>query len=514
MFKVGSHRDMAVIQAHKSSISRIRPQIISMPRNNDIPNTRTPGGKVKRPNMTFEERKELQTMLSLKVVPNSNPPILERGALAQAARHFDRRKTTISTIWNQMVKKFENTGALTATPKKPPGRPEKYDRAVMREEILQLPRNGRKNLRKIAKALGIQVSTLWRYKVVAEDDDDPIIYRHSNAIKPHLTPEHEVARVLYGREKLNISDKEYDDFLNSIHVDEKWFFLTEEDWKVYLTPGEKQPRRTTSHKSHILKIMFLCAVARPRFNAAGECIFDGKIGIWPIVERVVAQRSSGNRPAGTVEYKPTNVTQELYREYMIEKVLPAARRKFAEIEGVRIMDLEIQQDGAKSHIKDNDAEFVAAATAGNWNFNLVTQPARSPDLNINDLGFFRALQTAYWELGFATDAASLIANVEKAFNEYDPRTLEKNWVTLASVIDEILKCDGSNDYKIPHMNKDRILRETGALPLHLEASDLAVEKAEQFEREEEEVEIDLLTEALQEWDRDSNGVDTVNASDH
>ena len=102
----------------------------------------------------------------------------------------------------------------------------------------------------------------------------------------------------------------------------------------------------------------------------------------------------------------------------------------------------------------------------------------------------------------------------RRFHEYDPRTLEKNWVTLASVIDEILKCDGSNDYKIPHMNKDRILRETGALPLHLEASDLAVEKAEQFEREEEEVEIDLLTEALQEWDRDSNGVDTVNASDH
>jgi hypothetical protein len=32
--------------------------------------------------------------------------------------------------------------------------------------------------------------------------------------------------------------------------------------------------------------MFLTTVARPRYNAEGECTFDGKIGIWPFLERV------------------------------------------------------------------------------------------------------------------------------------------------------------------------------------------------------------------------------------
>ena len=89
-----------------------------------------------------------------------------------------------------------------------------------------------------------------------------------------------------------------------MHLDEKWFFLTEGSYKVYLAAGEKAPKRTTKHKSHIPKVMFLAAVARPRFDAEGKCIFDGKIGIWPFVETVPAKRSSANRARGTLETNP------------------------------------------------------------------------------------------------------------------------------------------------------------------------------------------------------------------
>jgi hypothetical protein len=51
-------------------------------------------------------------------------------------------------------------------------------------------------------------------------------------------------------------------------------------------PGEAPPKRRTRHKSHILKVMFLAAIARPRYDGAGNCVFDGKIGMWPFVERV------------------------------------------------------------------------------------------------------------------------------------------------------------------------------------------------------------------------------------
>ena len=60
-----------------------------------------------------------------------------------------------------------------------------------------------------------------------------------------------------------------------IHVDEKWFHLTKITRKMYLAAGEKPPSRSTQSKRFIPKVMFLRAVARPRFDAAGTCVFDG-----------------------------------------------------------------------------------------------------------------------------------------------------------------------------------------------------------------------------------------------
>ena len=31
-------------------------------------------------------------------------------------------------------------------------------------------------------------------------------------------------------------------------------------------------------KRYITKVMFLCAVAKPIYDEAGECLFDGKVG--------------------------------------------------------------------------------------------------------------------------------------------------------------------------------------------------------------------------------------------
>jgi hypothetical protein len=334
-----------------------------------------------------------------------------------------------------------------------------------------------------------------RYKEWGLQDDNPVILAHSNVLMPDLTDEHKVARVLYARDKLDTELRSYDDFLNSVHVDEKWFFLNEAELNMWITPGEATPKRRVKHKSHIIKVMFLAAIARPRYNEQGECTFDGKIGMWPIVERTQAQRTSNNRAAGTWETKPVNVDRDVYRQMMIEKVLPAIKTKWPD-HGRCVI---IQQDGAKSHIHENDPAFVWAATTGNWNIKLETQPARSPDNNLCDLTFFRSLQSDYWAMGFALNIDDMISKVGQAFTDYEPRKLEKGWVTLASVLDEVLKCDGDNDFKIPHMGKDKILREAGSLPLRLPASEEAMRMIEHFEEEEEEVEIWLLEEQLREW---------------
>ena len=48
----------------------------------------------------------------------------------------------------------------------------------------------------------------------------------------------------------------------------------------------------------------------------------------------------------------------------------------------------IQQDGAKSHICEDNNEFNDALTEQDINVELNTQAANSPDVNLLDLGFF------------------------------------------------------------------------------------------------------------------------------
>jgi hypothetical protein len=82
--------------------------------------------------------------------------------------------------------------------------------------------------------------------------------------------------------------------------------------------------------------------------------------------------------------------------------------------------------------------FAEAAMMGNWQMQLLTQPAQSPDTNILDLSFFRALQSAQWDHGFANEIDSLITHVIGAYNEISPQKIDFGFLTLHSYLDQIL----------------------------------------------------------------------------
>ncbi|RHZ22826.1 hypothetical protein DYB26_012958 [Aphanomyces astaci] len=69
-----------------------------------------------------------------------------------------------------------------------------------------------------------------------------------------------------------------------VHLDEKWFNADKNIRKVYLTAGEEPEQRASSSKRFVSKVMFLAAVARPRYDEARGMYFDGKLGIWPFLE--------------------------------------------------------------------------------------------------------------------------------------------------------------------------------------------------------------------------------------
>ena len=125
-----------------------------------------------------------------------------------------------------------------------------------------------------------------------------------------------------------MESKMFNEMMDVVHVDEKWFYMTQNTRRYYLAPDEEEPHRTTKSKRYSTKVMFLAAVARPRWDTRRNQRFDGKLEIWPFITIEEARRNSQNRPAGTPVTKAiTSVTNVEYRQFIIEKLLPAIKEK-------------------------------------------------------------------------------------------------------------------------------------------------------------------------------------------
>jgi len=433
--------------------------------------------KRKRPDLTEEDRKKVVSELLANCTHENGEATLARGAQDAVAKKFDINQSTVSRIWKRAKSNWKDNGAYRATPQKKGncGRKPLYDPEEVKAALKSIPLSGRRTIRKIAAALGIPKTTIHKMKC------DGVIRAHTNDIKPILTPENQFIRVLYAAnevERLPNGRWEFRAGEDVVHLDEKWFFLTEKNMRTYLGEDEDEPERTTRNKNHIIKVMFLAAVARPRFDEDGNCTFDGKIGIWPMVEKVRAKRSSKYRKKGTIVTTPINIDSKVYLKYVKEKVLPAIRRKWpGATRGARRMTVFLQHDNAPVHFDESDEEWIEASTIDRHRFLflLKEQAANSPDTNILDLGFFRALQTLQWEQKPASNVDELIANVLAAWEQFDPMKINYNFLTHQSCLDEIIKSNGDNHYKIPHMGKES-LRRHGALPKRLAVSDAAIEQ--------------------------------------
>ncbi|XP_038679429.1 uncharacterized protein LOC119980705 [Tripterygium wilfordii] len=249
-----------------------------------------------------------------------------------------------------------------------------------------------------------------------------------------------------------------------IHIDEKWFYMSKPSQKYYLHPEEIEPFRTCKSKRFISKVMFLTAVARPRFHSTANREFNGKIGIWPFVFKEPAKRSSKNRVAGTLESKPIlSVTKDIIRLCLIEKLLPSIKEKWPLGSSSNIF---IQQDNARPHIYANDVEFQQVVETYGLDIRLCCQPPNSHDLNVLDLGFFRAIESLQHQEA-PTIVDEFVLAVDKAFDMFPSEDLNNVFLTLQTCMVEILRNFGGNNYKNLHVNKQKLIRD-GELPICIE----------------------------------------------
>lgn len=407
--------------------------------------------------------------------------VLARGAVGRICAKFKlRSERTARSIWNKARVNYEETGIYTVPNRKGQcGRKRVYDTAELMEAVEAIPPCERGSLYDLAEKIGVSFTTM-RNATKAKDGLTSI----GNSVKPAVTEQDKVERVLYCADRIekNAEGKYvYDGMYEEVHLDEKWFFITPVSERIYVTAREKRsnfvPQRKVSHKSHILKVMFLAANARPRYDADGNCTFDGKIGMWPFVEQRAAINNSKNRKAGTMETHCVSVTKDVYRKFVIDKVLPAIITKWPRDRSMRVQRIALQADNPHTHFKETDPLWVEAADAHpRFKFYFKKQPTRSPDTNTNDLGLFRSLQSKSWKMKRASNLDGLVENVQRVWDEYSPDLLNRIWLSHQAVMDEILKDRGDNTFDLPHIGKDKIIRST-QLPRQLEVSCEALEIA-------------------------------------
>ena len=96
---------------------------------------------------------------------------------------------------------------------------------------------------------------------------------------------------------------------------------------------------------------------------------------------------------------------------------------------------------------------------------MYSQPPNSPDLNVLDLGFFNSLQSIVAKEG-TRNKQFLIEMVKEKFDNYPYSKINHVFLSLQMAMQEIILCNGGNDYGLTHMSKTQLGR-NGNLPMSI-----------------------------------------------
>ncbi|KAL9674620.1 hypothetical protein QQ045_030892 [Rhodiola kirilowii] len=304
--------------------------------------------QIKQTRLTSEQRIQVLSWLLNKASAGKLP----HGAAIEAADKHKVSTRTIRRIW-KTAKQQENAMQSYNVTTKYHNCGRKRTQLEF-EAITTLNMGDRSCIRDLASKVGVSKSTVHRLIKYG------CIKPHTNSLHPGLSDEHKRTRLGWILKLLQgdtvYTKTEYCPMFDFVHLDEKWFYLTKKSQRVYLAQNERGKHRTANSSKFIPKVMFTAVVARPRFNSEGQCTFDGKIGIFPFTYQEPAKRSSKNREKGTVVTKLVeSVNKKVTRSMLINHIIPTIKAKWPQ-DGAH-KTIFIQQDNAKTHITQQDAEW-------------------------------------------------------------------------------------------------------------------------------------------------------------
>ncbi|XP_071053291.1 uncharacterized protein [Onthophagus taurus] len=327
------------------------------------------------------------------------------------------------------------------------------DREGIKKKISEVSIAQRSTIRSLCNNINVSLGTVHR--ILKEG----VIKRVSSTLKPVLTDDNKKRRLEFALCMLQEPSLYLQEMLELVHIDEKWFYITKTKTNCYFLPEEETPHRTCKSKRFLTKVMFLAAMARPRYNYNKKSEFNGKIGLWRIVTQKPAKQNSKNRVRGTLVTTCVEVTRQIYVNMITKKVIPAIKEMWPK--GSKKMPIKIQQDNAQPHCSIDDGEVIRAGTADGWNISLIYQPPNSPDFNVLDLGFFNAIQSIQYKSSMH-NIDELIAAVLKVWDDTPGYKLGNVFMTLQKCMESSMLHKTGNNCQIPQIEKEK-LRSTGQL---------------------------------------------------
>ncbi|KAF0735363.1 hypothetical protein Ae201684P_022447 [Aphanomyces euteiches] len=426
--------------------------------------SRSQPSSVRSRKLTADERLAFYHFLLAK---SRNGKLLH-GSISRAANKFGCNRAAIRRIWSQAEQSLAD-GALVADTsshmKGNCGRKKKWTHEAIEQAVKHVELQKRQTLRTLAFHSKVPKTTLVRHI-----QNEARLKKRTSNLKPHLTEDNKLSRMNFALSFVG-QNHSFDSMYDTVHVDEKWFYLTKVNGKYYVYDDEDLPTRHIRSKRHMTKVMFLAAVARPRYDYKRREMFDGKLGIWPFVHRVPALRSSVNRPRGTIVTHPKQVNAASNLEMLQQNVVPAIKAKMPA--AGRRRTVFIQQDNAGPHSSSVVKAIAAMEQGDGWNIQLRNQPPNSPDFNVLDLGFFNAIQSLQHQ-STPSNIDELIGAVLHAFDELPHETLGRTFVTLQKVLEISIRMECSNGYKLPHLKKDGTIEDISTFYVACEESSIVL----------------------------------------
>lgn len=192
----------------------------------------------------------------------SNNGKLPKGSLLDASRRWGCSICTIYRIWKRYQHDASQSVDFAPAPRVGRPGPPPATISALQSQIAALPAEKRGDLRTLSAQTGVAKTTLHRYLRRG------LLRVASSTLRPALTAQQKKMRMKFALSFVarHNNGAGFDDMYDRVHVDEKWFYLLKLRRRVYLAPAEDAPHGQVQNKRFIPKLMFLCAVARPRLD--------------------------------------------------------------------------------------------------------------------------------------------------------------------------------------------------------------------------------------------------------